>query len=95
MRSLATTIRPWHSVAWLVWAVAAAMSVQLAPSPVYVALVIAVGTLVSWLMVPQPSGAGGRRSRSVWSAALGFFAALPIAYLVLVVAVQVLKPLLT
>jgi hypothetical protein len=33
-----------------------------------------------------------RRSR--WSLALGFFAAVPIAYLVLVVAVQVIRPLL-
>ena len=32
--------------------------------------------------------------RSAWSAALGFFAAVPIAYIVLVVVVQVLKPLL-
>jgi hypothetical protein len=32
--------------------------------------------------------------RTGWSAALGFFAAVPIAYLVLVVAVQILKPLL-
>jgi hypothetical protein len=32
--------------------------------------------------------------RTPWSAALGLFAAIPIAYLVLVVAIQVLKPLL-
>jgi len=31
--------------------------------------------------------------RTPWSAALGFFAAVPICYLVLVVAVQVMKPL--
>ncbi len=61
---------------------------------VYVALVVAVGTVVTYLIVPQPSGSGARRTRTVWSAALGFFAAVPIAYLVLVVAVQVLKPLL-
>lgn len=35
-----------HSVAWLAWAVAAALSVQLAPSPVYVALIIAVAAVV-------------------------------------------------
>ena len=33
-----------------------------------------------------------RRSR--WSAALGFFAAVPIAYLVLVAAVQIVRPIL-
>jgi hypothetical protein len=60
----------------------------------YVALVIAVGTIVTYLIVPQPSGSGERRTRTFWSAALGFFAAVPIAYLILVVAVQVLKPLL-
>lgn len=60
----------------------------------YVTLVIAIGTIVTYLIVPQPTGSGERRTRTVWSAALGFFAAVPIAYLVLVVAVQVLKPLL-
>ncbi len=34
-------------MAWLVWAIAAAASVQLAPSPVYVALVVGI----SWVMV--------------------------------------------
>lgn len=47
MHRPAATPRPWHSVAWLGWAVAAAACVQLAPSPVYVALVIAV----CWLIV--------------------------------------------
>jgi hypothetical protein len=61
---------------------------------VYVAMVMAVGTLVTWLVVPQPSGAGGERRRSAWSAALGFFAAVPICYLVLVAATQVVRPLL-
>ena len=37
---------PWHSVAWLGWAVAASAAIQLAPSPVYVALVIGVAALV-------------------------------------------------
>ena len=40
------TTSPLHAVTWLVWAVCAAASVQLAPSPVYVALVIAVTALV-------------------------------------------------
>ena len=59
----------------------------------FVAGVVAVGALVTYLIVPQPSASGERR-RSVWSAALGFFAAVPIAYLVLVVEGQVLRPLL-
>jgi hypothetical protein len=59
---------------------------------VFVVAVLVVGSVVTWLIVPQP-GRPGRRSG--WSAALGFFAAAPIAYLVLVVAVQVVKPLLT
>ena len=37
---------PFHALAWLAWAVAAASVVQLAPSPVYVALVIGVAALV-------------------------------------------------
>lgn len=36
----------WHAVAWLGWALAAATAVQLAPSPVYIALVIAICALV-------------------------------------------------
>ena len=62
---------------------------------VYVVLVLAIGSLVTWLIVPQPTGSGTRARRNGWSAALGFFAAVPIAYLVMVVAVQVIKPLLT
>ena len=49
------------------------------------------GSVITYLVVPAP-GRPGRRSG--WSAALGFFAAVPIAYLVLVVVVQVVKPLL-
>jgi len=60
----------------------------------YVVVVVAVGTIVTYLVVPQPTGSGERRTRTAWSAALGFFAAIPIAYLVLVVVSQVLKPLL-
>jgi hypothetical protein len=63
-----------------------------------VAIVVAgtllVGTVVTWLIVPLPRGSGVTTTRSGWSAALGFFAAVPVAYLVLVVAVQILRPLL-
>jgi energy-coupling factor transport system permease protein len=40
------TTSPLHAVTWLLWAIAAAASVQLAPSPVYVALVLVVAFLV-------------------------------------------------
>ena len=41
-----TTPQPLHAVAWLVWALAAAASLELAPSPLYVALVVAVAAVV-------------------------------------------------
>jgi len=59
-----------------------------------VAIVLIVGSVVTWLVVPQPRGSGQSTTRSGWSAALGFFAAVPVCYLVLVVVVQVLEPLL-
>jgi hypothetical protein len=59
---------------------------------VYVVLVLALGALITYFVVPQPTGSGTAVRRSRWSAALGFFAAVPIAYLVLVVAVQVVRP---
>lgn len=61
---------------------------------VYVLAVLIAGSFLTWLIVPLPRGSGTRATRTPWSAALGLFAAIPIAYLVLVVAVQVLKPLL-
>ena len=57
-------------------------------------VVLVSGSVVTYLVVPQPTGSGTRVVRSAWSAALGFLAALPIAYLVLVVEGQLLKPLL-
>ena len=61
----------------------------------YVVLVCLVGSLVTWLVVPLPTGAGAaRRTRTPWSLALGLFAAVPIAYLVLVVLHEIVKPLL-
>jgi hypothetical protein len=59
----------------------------------YVGLVLALGAVITYLIVPQPTGSGTAVRRSGWSAALGFFAAVPIAYLVLVVVVQVIRPL--
>ncbi len=60
----------------------------------YVLIVLASGTLITYLVVPQPTGAGSVVRRSAWSAALGFLAAVPVAYLVLVAAMQVIRPLI-
>jgi hypothetical protein len=69
---------------------------RLAVLAVYVAAVLVVGSVVTWLVVPLPTGATGRRAtRTPWSLALGLFAAVPIAYLVLVVLHEILKPLIT
>jgi len=59
---------------------------------VYILLVLSFGSLITYLVVPQPTGSGRIARRSGWSAALGFFAAVPIAYLVMVVAVQIIRP---
>jgi hypothetical protein len=61
---------------------------------VYIVIVLGAGALLTYLFVPQPTGSSVVARRSAWSAALGFFAAVPIAYLVMVVAVQVIRPLL-
>jgi hypothetical protein len=61
----------------------------------YVVLVMAVGAFVTWLVVPLPTGASAtRRTRTPWSLALGLFAAVPIAYLVLVVLHEMIKPVI-
>jgi hypothetical protein len=60
----------------------------------YAVLVLVVGSVVTYLVVPQPTGSTTMRRRSAWSAALGFFAAVPIAWLVMVAAIQIIRPLL-
>lgn len=60
----------------------------------YVLMVLLAGSAWTYLWVPLPTGASGNRRRSAWSAALGAFAGLPIAYLVLVVVFQLVGPLL-
>ena len=60
---------------------------------VYIVLVLVIGSVVTYLVVPQPTGSGSVARRNGWSAALGFFAAVPIAYLVMVVAVQIVRPI--
>jgi hypothetical protein len=61
---------------------------------IYIVLVLVIGSVVTYLIVPQPTGSGSVARRNAWSAALGFFAAVPIAYLVMVVAVQIVRPIL-
>jgi hypothetical protein len=69
---------------------------RLAFLAIYVLAVVVVGSVVTWLVVPLPSGSGGQRAtRTPWSLALGLFAAVPIAYLVLVALHEIVKPLLT
>ena len=61
----------------------------------YALVVLVAGSVVTYLVVPAADAAPGTlRRRSGWSAALGFFAAVPIAWLVMVVAIQIVRPLL-
>jgi hypothetical protein len=61
----------------------------------YVLGVLVSGSSITWLVVPLPRGSGARAVRTPWSAALGLFAAIPIAYLVLAVLFDVVKPFLS
>jgi len=61
----------------------------------YIAVVCLLGALLTYFFVPLPSAGGTTRAtRTPWSLALGLFAAVPIAYLVLVLLHEILKPLL-
>lgn len=60
----------------------------------FVVVVVVVGSALTYLWVELPTGSGTERRRSAWAGVLGFFAAVPIAYLVLVVLFQVIRPLL-
>ena len=51
------------------------------------------GSLITYIVVPQPRADGAGTERSGWSAVLGFFASLPVAYIALVIESQFLKPL--
>jgi len=66
----------------------------LAAFATYVFVVAAAGALLTYLWAPLPSGASGVRRRTPWAAMLGLFAAFPVVYIVLVVAFQVIRPLL-
>jgi hypothetical protein len=61
---------------------------------VFVIGVVVAGSVLTYLWVELPTGAAGVRRRSPWAAMLGMFAALPIAYLVVIVVLQVLAPAL-
>jgi hypothetical protein len=61
---------------------------------VYAALVVVVGSVLTWIWVELPTGRPGERRRSGWSAVLGFFASIPVVYLALVLIYQVIAPLL-
>jgi hypothetical protein len=94
------TIAVILAMAYLVYDIALSRGAQLPGGDlrvlaivVYVLLVLGIGSIVTYLVVPQPTGAGTVKRRSAWSAALGFFAAVPIAYLVMVAVVQIIRPL--
>ena len=61
---------------------------------VYIVVVLAAGSLLTYLWVELPTGAASVHRRSGWAAMLGLFTAVPMAYLVLVAALQIVKPLL-
>jgi hypothetical protein len=61
---------------------------------IYVVVVLVVGSTLTYLWVELPTGAGTEKRRSPWAGLLGFFAAVPIVYLVLVVAMQIVRPAL-
>lgn len=68
--------------------------ITLGLTALYVVVVLVAGSILTYLWVELPTGASGERRRSPWAGLLGFFAAVPIVYLVLVVALQVVRPLL-
>lgn len=67
-------------------------NLRLGAAALYVVIVALAGALFTWAWAPLPTGFSARR-RSAWSAMLGLFAALPVAYLGLVVIFQVLRPM--
>jgi hypothetical protein len=58
------------------------------------AMVVVVGSVLTYLWVELPTGASGIRRRSAWAGVLGLLAALPIAYIVIVIVLQVVAPAL-
>lgn len=64
------------------------------PVLLFVALVVLAGSVLTYLWVELPTGASGVRRRSPWAGVLGLLAALPIAYIVIVIVLQVVAPAL-
>lgn len=60
----------------------------------FVLAVVVAGSALTYYWVELPTGASGERRRSGWAATLGLLTALPMAYLVLVVVFQIIRPLL-
>lgn len=60
----------------------------------FVLPVVTAGSVLTYLWVELPTGGSGVRRRSGWAALLGLFASLPIAYLVIILVLQVLAPAL-
>lgn len=60
----------------------------------YVLAVVLAGSLLTYLWVELPTGSRGERRRSGWAAMLGLFTGFPMAYLVLIAAFQIVKPLI-
>jgi nitrogen fixation/metabolism regulation signal transduction histidine kinase len=81
----------WH---WLASRDPSLPDITLGLTAIYVVVVLVAGSILTWLWVELPTGASGERRRSPWAGLLGFFAAVPIVYLVLVVALQVIQPIL-
>jgi hypothetical protein len=82
-------------VGLLVYALSQPVGANLGPAvALFVIGVVLAGSLLTYLWVELPTGAAGVRRRSPWAAMLGMFAALPIAYLVIIVVLQVLAPAL-
>jgi hypothetical protein len=63
-----------------------------AAAAAFLAVVVVAGSALTYAWVELPTGARGVRRRSAWSALLGFFASVPIAYIVLVVAFEIVRP---
>jgi hypothetical protein len=79
----------------LLYALSQPVGANLGPAvALFVIGVVFAGSVLTYLWVELPTGASGVRRRSPWAAMLGLFAALPIAYLVVIVVLQVLAPAL-
>jgi len=79
----------------LLYTLSQPVGANLAPAvALFVVGVVAAGSLLTYVWVELPTGASGVRRRSAWAALLGMFAALPIAYLAVIIVLQILAPAL-